>query len=253
MSESPVQSVDRAIEVLEYLADHGESGVQDVAAHLEVHKSTAFRLLSALEFRRLVEQPGERGKYRLGIGLIRLATSVSAQLDITRIARPILQELADTIGETVNIAVPDGNVTVNIDQVRGGSSIISHNWLGERSALHATSSGKALMAYDDSLLKAGVDGHLELFTANTITTKADLLDEIETVRATGIAYAREELEIGLNATAATIISYDGSAVGAITVSGPAYRLDEDHLSAAGVSVLAAAQRVSTLLGWSGHA
>lgn len=251
VSESPIQSVDRAIEVLEYLADHGESGVQDVAAHLDVHKSTAFRLLSALEFRRLVEQPGERGKYRLGLGLIRLATSVSTQMDITRIARPILNELADSIGETVNIAVPDGTVTVNIDQVRGGSSIISHNWMGERSALHATSSGKALMACDDTLLKAGVDGPLELFTENTITSKQQLLDEIETIRSTGIAYAREELEIGLNATAAAVRGYDGTAVGAITVSGPAYRLDEERLTAAGTSVLAAAQRLSLLLGGPG--
>ncbi|WP_197480850.1 IclR family transcriptional regulator [Rhodococcus sp. EPR-157] len=245
---SPIQSVDRAIEVLEFLADHGESGVQEVATHLDVHKSTAFRLLGALEARRLVEQPGERGKYRLGIGLIRLATSVSSQMDITRLARPILHDLADTIGETVNIAVPDGTVTVNIDQVRGGSSIISHNWMGERSALHATSSGKVLMAYDDALLKAGVDSVLELFTENTITDRQDLLDEIETVRASGIAYAREELEIGLNATAAAIFGYDGRALGAITVSGPAYRLDEENLVAAGEAVLAAARKVSSLMG-----
>lgn len=245
---SPIQSVDRAIEVLEYLADHGESGVQDVATHLDVHKSTAFRLLTALEVRRLVEQPGERGKYKLGIGLIRLATSVSTQMDITRVARPVLQELADSIGETVNIAVPDGTVTVNIDQVRGGSSIISHNWMGERSALHATSSGKALMAYDGGLLKACLDGPLESFTANTITSKQELLDDIETARISGIAYAREELEIGLAATAAVIFSYDGTAVGAITVSGPAYRLDEERLTAAGTSVLSAAQKVSSLLG-----
>ena len=160
----------------------------------------------------------------------------------------MLQDLADTIGETVNIAVPDGTVTVNIDQVRGGSSIISHNWMGERSALHATSSGKVLMAYDDVLLKGCLDGTLDLFTENTITGRQALLDEIETVRADGIAYAREELEIGLNSTAAAIFGYEGTALAAITVSGPTYRLDEERLVAAGRAVLDAARKVSTLMG-----
>nr|WP_296771589.1 IclR family transcriptional regulator [Rhodococcus sp. (in: high G+C Gram-positive bacteria)] len=250
MPASPIQSVDRAIEVLEYLADHGESGVQDVALHLDVHKSTAFRLLGALEARRLVEQPGERGKYRLGFGLIRLAAAVSGQLDISRIARPVCEALAEEIGETVNVAIPDGVVVVNVDQIRGGSSIISHNWTGERTALHATSSGKVLMAYDDALREAGLGHRLERYTERTVTSRAALLAELESVRDNGIAYAREELEIGLSATGAAILDPDGTAVGAITVSGPTFRLDEEQLLAAGQAVLAAAQKVSSLLG--GH-
>ena len=84
-----VQSVDRAITVLEILARRGEAGVSEVANEIAVHKSTAFRLLGALEGRGLVEQAGDRGKYRLGVGLIPLAGAVAARLDVTRQGRQV--------------------------------------------------------------------------------------------------------------------------------------------------------------------
>ena len=86
-STGGVQSVDRAISVLEILAQRGEAGVSEVAADIGVHKSTAFRLLAALEERELVEQTQERGKYRLGFGILRLASAVPGQLDVTQQAR----------------------------------------------------------------------------------------------------------------------------------------------------------------------
>src|SRR5690242_21706586 len=100
-----VQSVDRAVSVLEFLAQRGEAGVSEVAAEIDVHKSTAFRLLGALEARGLVEQAGERGKYRLGFGIVRLAGAVTGRIDITQQGRPVCERLAEEIGETVNIAV----------------------------------------------------------------------------------------------------------------------------------------------------
>src|SRR5579884_610049 len=84
---SQVQSVDRALSILEYLAEHGSCGVTEIAKSLDVHKSTAFRLVGALENRQLVEQVEERGKYRLGFGLIRLAGATSGQLELTQVGR----------------------------------------------------------------------------------------------------------------------------------------------------------------------
>src|SRR6267142_1850690 len=83
-STTQVQSVDRALTILEYLAEHGSSGVTEIAKSLDVHKSTAFRLVVALENRQLVEQVEERGKYRFGFGIVRLACAVSAHLDLPR-------------------------------------------------------------------------------------------------------------------------------------------------------------------------
>ena len=85
-----VQSVDRALTILELLARSGEAGVTEIADDLGVHKSTAFRLVATLEQHRLVEQAGDRGKYRLGVGVLRLAGATTARLDLVQEARPDL-------------------------------------------------------------------------------------------------------------------------------------------------------------------
>src|SRR3954471_6811344 len=103
-----VQSVDRALTILDLLAREGEAGVTDIAADLGVHKSTAFRLLATLEAHRLVEQDGERGRYRLGVGNLRLAGATTARLDLVQEARPVCRQLAADTGETVNITVRSG-------------------------------------------------------------------------------------------------------------------------------------------------
>src|SRR5256885_4656104 len=126
-----VQSVDRAITVLEILARRGEARVTEVAAEIAVHKSTAFRLLGALEDRGLVEQDRDRGKYRLGFGLLRLAGAVSARMDITRYGHAVCERLAADIGETVNIAVARSHYAVNVDQVPGASALTPQNRIGQ--------------------------------------------------------------------------------------------------------------------------
>ena len=87
-----VQSVDRALGILEVLARTGEAGVTEIAVELGVHKSTAFRLVATLESHRLVEQSADRGKYRLGFGLIPLAGAVTDNLDVTRQGRRVCAE-----------------------------------------------------------------------------------------------------------------------------------------------------------------
>ena len=98
-----VQSVDRALTILEALARSGEAGVTELAADLDVHKSTAFRLVATLEAHGLVEQTEDRGKYRLGVGLLRLAGATTSRLDVVQEARPLCRKLASDTGETVNI------------------------------------------------------------------------------------------------------------------------------------------------------
>src|SRR5918998_3391083 len=91
---SGVQSVDRALGILEVLARVGEAGVTEIAAELGVHKSTAFRLVATLEGHRLVEQTADRGRYRLGVGILRLAGATAARLDLVQEARPICRQPA---------------------------------------------------------------------------------------------------------------------------------------------------------------
>lgn len=218
-----VQSVDRAISVLEILARRGETGVSEVAAEIDVHKSTAFRLLGALEARGLVEQAGERGKYRLGFGIVRLAGAVTGRIDITQQGRPVCEDLAEELGETVNIAVRQEHYAVNLYQVRGPGAVTAQNWVGQLTPLHATSSGKILLAYLPTKDRAAIlaTSGLKKVTEHTITAKTKLEKNLAEIRETGYAWALEELELGLHAMAAPIRNRDGEVVAALSASGPA--------------------------------
>ena len=249
-SATAVQSVDRAVTILEVLARRGEMGVSELAAELGVHKSTAFRLLNVLVARGLVEQPAERSKYRLGFGMIRLAGATAARLDLTGQSRPVSERLAAAVGETVNVAVADDGVTVNVDQVAGASVISSHNWVGQRTPSHATSSGKVLLAFRPARERDEVLGRpLTAYTPRTVTDPLTLRAQLGEATVRGYAYTVEELEIGLNAVAAPIRGHSREVVAAISVSGPSYRLTEERLHSIAPAVVSHAAEISFRLGF----
>ncbi|MFG1943591.1 IclR family transcriptional regulator [Nonomuraea sp. NPDC048826] len=245
MSNSSVQSVDRAIAILEILAREGATRVTDLASELDVHKSTASRLLGALEQGGLVEQTGDRGRYRLGVGVVRLAGAATAQLDLAKESRPVCRRLAGELGETVNIAVARDGDVVNISQVRGPSAISGQSWTGARTPPHATSSGKVLLAFG----ALDVPAELHRFTPLTITDERQL--GLEEIVRRGWAAAVEELEPGLNAVAAPIRNIDGTVVAAVSASGPSFRLTPQRLPEMGACVAEGAQEISQRLGYYG--
>ncbi|MFK4147354.1 IclR family transcriptional regulator [Streptomyces sp. NPDC004065] len=245
-----VQSVDRAVSVLEILARRGEAGVTEIAGELGVHKSTAFRLLGVLENRGLVAQSRDRGEYCLGAGVLRLAGAAAMRLDISQEGVPVCRRLADELGETVNIAVPAEDAAVNIMQARGTASVAAQNWLGRRTPLHATSSGKVLLAHmpparREELLAAP----LARFTEHTITDPPALRAELEAVALRGCGTTVEELEPGLAAVAAPVRAYDGEVIAAISVSGPVYRLGCDRLEELAERTRAAGAELSRRMGY----
>jgi DNA-binding IclR family transcriptional regulator len=247
-----VQSVDRALTILEILAAKGEAGVTEVAAELGVHKSTAFRLVAALESKDLVEQLADRGKYRLGFGIVRLAGAATAQLDLAQEGRRTCEELAADLGETVNIAILDGERAVNISQARGPAALSSHNWVGRATPLHATSSGKVLLAFaPDAVRKLALSRDLQQFTAVTITDPDVLQRELDVTAEQGWASTVEEYEVGLSALAAPVRDGDGDVVAAVSVSGPAFRMPSETFPDIARRVVAGADDLSRRLGFFG--
>ena len=246
-----VQSVDRALVILEVLARVGAAGVTEIAAELGVHKSTAFRLVATLESHRLVEQVGDRGKYRLGVGVLRLAGATTARLDVVQEARSVCRRLAADTGETVNVAVLSDSSALYLDQVAGSSALQSHNWVGQRIPLHATSNGKVLLAgLDPSAPRRAArrprglhppHGHPEPGPAPRAGPGAEQ----------GWALAVDELEVGLAAAAAPIRDAAGDVVASMSVSGSTFRLTEERLEVVVQQLLEATQEVSHRLGW-GH-
>src|SRR5690349_31180 len=246
-----VQSVDRALSILEVLARTGEAGVTEIAKELDVHKSTAFRLMATLESHRLVEQTGDRGRYRLGVGILRLAGATTARLDLVQEARPICRQLAADTGETVNVAVLADGSALYLDQVAGSSALQPHNWVGQHIPLHATSNGKVLLSgLEEGDLELAL-GALTTYTAQTITGLPQLREELDRVREQGYAVAIDELEVGLTAVAAPVRNAHGDVVASMSVSGPSFRLDALRLDDVITLLRQAADEVSHRLGW-GH-
>src|SRR3954467_7610257 len=239
-----VQSVDRALTILELLARGGEAGVTDVAAGLGVHKSTAFRLLATLESHRLVEQDGDRGRYRLGVGNLRLAGATTAPLHLVQEARPVSRQLASDTGETVNITVRAETSALYLDQVAGSSALQSHNWVGQHIPLHATSNGKVLVSeMSEAELKKAVR-ELPRLTDKTVTRRSELRAQLEHIREVGYALVVDELETGLTAAAAPIRNAHGDIIASMSISGPTFRLTGEKLERAVPLLVASATEVS---------
>ncbi|KQY57476.1 IclR family transcriptional regulator [Nocardioides sp. Root140] len=246
-----VQSVDRALSILEGIARVGVAGVTEIAGELGVHKSTAFRLVATLESHGLVEQTAERGKYRLGMGILRLAGAATARLDVVQEARPVCRNLAAETGETVNIAVLSEHSALYLDQVAGSSALQSHNWVGQHIPLHATSNGKILLSSLDPDELDDFLGALPAYTELTITRKGKLRKELDHVREVGYAVAVDELEVGLTAVAAPIRNAHDDVIASMSVSGPTLRLQQQRVDEVVEQLVAAATEVSYRLGW-GH-
>jgi DNA-binding IclR family transcriptional regulator len=248
-----VQSVDRAISVLEILARRGEAGVTEIADELGVHKSTASRLVSVLDNRGLVEQHSGRGKYRLGLGLVRLAGATTARLDLIQQSRPVCEALASATGETINVTILSGHDALYLDQVAGTSVLQLHNWVGQRIPLHCTSNGKALIAFlPEQRQRALLVEPLARFTNNTITDVEVLLDQLAEVRTNGYAAAFEELEEGLVAVSAPIRDMTGNVVASLSASGSVFRLPPQRAHELGRTVRDRAAEISHQLGSPPH-
>jgi len=242
---SSVQSVDRALMILEILAQRGESGVTEISADLGVHKSTASRLMSALLNRGLVDQVSDRGRYRLGLGLVRLAGSVTSSLDAVSGSRAVTKALATEVGETVNIAVLDNNRVLYVDQVIGPSMVSMRSWLGHSVPTHCTASGKVLTAWlDESDRISARPSSWKKLAANTITSGEALEKELKRVRELGYAVANQEMEPDFMAVAAPIRDEHDEVTAALVISGPASRIKPEDFESLGHIVKQSASKLS---------
>lgn len=245
-----VQSLDRALEILKLLGAEPEMRVTDLARRLEVHKSTASRLLSTLEEHGLVEQNPTNERYRLGYGLVRLAGSVVAELDLARAARPVLEQLAARTSETVNLAILQGDQVINIDQIAAPHLVVNVNWVGKQTPLHCTSNGKVLLAYLAQEERSRLlSRSLARFTPRTITDRLTLEKQLRRVVQDGYAFTLEELEVGLNAVAAPVHKTHGMVTAAVSVAGPSYRVTPHRLEELGGMVKEAGEAISQRMGY----
>lgn len=247
-----VRSVTRAVAIMKFLSAHGGSSLTEVAKGVNIYKSTAHRLLTTLKDEGLIEQDAATAKYRLGFGLAVLASSVTADLDILRCARPVCERLSEQTQETVTISVLEGDDVVSIHQAISRSSAMNVNWTGKHMPLHATAAGKIFLAHMPEEQRHCILGWpLERFTEHTIVEPGFLQDQLRSIRTKGYAYAIEELEIGLNMVGAPIHFPEAPVTVAVTVSGPVFRFPKDSVQDTAELIKKAASEISRCLGFHG--
>lgn len=247
-----VQSVDRAITILEILT-RDSAGITEIAAELGVHKSTASRLVHTLHARQLVEQDGERGKFSIGMAMLRFAGAVTGPLDIVQVGNAVCEDLAERLGETVNVAVLDSADAINVSQARGTSAVAAQNWIGQRTPSHATASGKVLLAHVPPVeLDDLLDGELVSYTARTVTDSQKLRESLKKIAEDGYATCIEELEPGLHAIAVPVFGSDEEVIAAISASGPAYRLSKKRIPEVVEELRRGARELSGQVAYVGH-
>ncbi len=239
-----IQSIDRAAELLAAVAAAPEPATAPALADAcGLNRSTAWRILATLEHHGLVERDPETSRYRLGVGILRLAVA-AGQAPLVRLAQPILRRLADATGETVNLAVARGLELVYADQVQA-RHVMAPNWLGHTVPLHATSTGKAFLA---ALPDAELEGiALERFTDTTITDAAALRAELATVRERGYAVSHGELEAALWGVSAAALDAARRPGAVLSVWGADARV-RDRLDVLGAQCAAAAAELAAQLG-----
>ena len=221
------QAIDRAAELfVRVLESDREETIGEIALRTGLPKSTASRLIGALERHGLVQRDSLRGPLRPGPVVLRYARSRDASSDIAAVAERSLQRLAEASGETINLAVPTPFGVEHIVQIESRHIVGIGAWVGRHVPLHCSASGKVFLAAGESSLPAEP---LERLTPRSIVDPARLALELEAVRATGFATSIDEIEIGLSAVAVGVLGAHGATVAALTVSGPTARLPRHRL------------------------
>ena len=223
--EGPAQgtaAIDRGADLLVRVLESEEPvALTDLAAAAGLPKSTASRLVSALERRGLIEQDGERGRLRPGPAILRVAERSMLQRHLVELARPSLDALSEASGETINLAVPAHHGVEHVAQVDSRHFLGVGQWLGKSVDYHCTANGKVFLAFGRASVS---EAELHRYTARTIVETDLLRGELESVRAQESATATDELETGLSAMAAPVRGARGDVIAALSVSGPTLRM-----------------------------
>jgi len=254
-TQSPyrVQVLDRAMAILDALAVANQRDISlvELAAQLQLHKSTAHRLLMILERHRMVEREPQSGRYRLGLRLFELGAVAIARFNIRDYARPHLERVLFETEETVHLCVLDAGEVLYVDKLEPSRSVRMASKVGRLSPAHCSAVGKAMLAHlserelDEILKQRG----LARMTAKTIVTPAELKAELKTVRERGYAIDNEEAEDGVRCVGAAVLGPSGRPVGAISTSAPSFRLTLERVPAVAESVCRAARAISMESGY----
>lgn len=245
-----VQAVEHAVDVLEYMAMLGSgTRVSEISRHTGLSKATVHHLLGTLAKRGLVIHDAQTALYRLGWSLYELGSAVVRDIDVSRIARPFLDHLAARTAESTLLGILDDDSVLYLDRGTPPTAFPMVAAAGRRGPLHATASGKLLLAFADrSLIDLELAKPLQKFTNTTVTDPKVLRRQLAQVRAMGYATCWQESEVGLCSVAVPLRDYTGDVVASLALVGPAGRLAPRNVQTHLVALREVATDIATRLG-----
>lgn len=240
-------TVAKALSLLDLLASTGqELSVTELSRRLGVNKSTVCRLLNTLGDYGYIRKNPQTGQYLLGVRLLDLSTTLLKQLGLVDVAKPHLQRLASETGETVNLAILDGDRCLYVCAIEGRHAIRMVSHVGSRDYLHTTSVGKAILAHlprhevEAIVRRTGLPRR----TPNSIADEEALFNHLEQVRRQGYALDNAENEEGCRCVGAPCFDRTGRPIAAVSVAGPSFRFREDRVPKLAKSVVATARAIT---------
>ena len=245
-----VQALDRALLLLELLAEADGLTLTEVAQKADMAPSTAHRLLTTLEAHRYADQDPELGTWRIGVGAFRVGSAFLRNRKVLTLGRRIMRGLMEVTGETVNLGIADGAEVVFISQFESHSPMRAFFRPGRRGPVHASGLGKAIMAArsEEEVRRLLGAGPLERFTDSTVTGLEDFLAELARIRERGWSLDDEEHTLGMRCIAAAIYDEYGEPLAGVSVSGPSVRIPDSRLEALGRAVARAAAEITESVG-----
>lgn len=254
-SRSTIQSVGRALDLLDALRERDEIGLVDLAQATGLLPSTAHRLLATLAERGYVVQNPLTGRYLLGYKLLELGSHVARRAGLLRaLARPHLEKVRQATRETTNLVLLNGSRSVYIDQVEGVHAVRMFAALGGDFPAHTTGAGKAILAFSDAAVVARVTEDPAFgvrLTEKTLANRPALEADLARIRKRGYAIDDEEHEEGVTCVATPVLGHDGRPCAALSVSGPSARLRRTGITTIAALLQREAEDLARELGYDG--
>lgn len=251
-----IQSVERAIEILELLCNSNtEMKLTDIAKNLDLNKTTVFHLIKTLELHGLVKQDTGSQNYKAGLKVLKLGNMVSENINLRRIALPYMRMLSEIYNETVHLTEltsdSNGYEGICIDKIDSTQSLMISSKIGRSFPLYCTASGKLFLSgfSDEKLAYYEKSCPLLKYTPTTITSWDKIQEELELIRKNKCSYDNEEYDLGVFCIAAPIYDFNKEISAVISISIPLMRKTEDYISRITRDLKDFSQKISVNLGY----
>jgi DNA-binding IclR family transcriptional regulator len=251
LDKSGVQSVNRALDILLAFPKYGpEIGLSELARHLNLNKTTAYRILKTLEGQGFISRSPDGRCYRLGIRVFELGTYFQGQLNVRRLSLPHLIEVTDRTHEATFLCMREGNQALCIERVEAkhGNEYFALR-VGGRQPLHCGGASRALLLTltGQEVEEYAAQTGLKPLTPHSITTLDQLKEDIDRTQSQGYAFSNEDVTLGIAAIGAPIRNYSGKVIAALSVSGIAQSFRE-RLAELSFEITRTASLISTQMG-----